>query len=516
MNVNHSSYAGPLSTHANRFIDPQGRHVILHGINLVNKDSQQGYIGTEGPSEFSTFRSWGFNCLRLGVIWDGLEPEPGIFDETYLRKLDQQIAWAKQNSLYVFLDMHQDLYSVLFSDGAPGWATLTDGQPHIDLGGVWSDAYFTSPAVQAALDNFWKNSPASDGRGLQDHYASAWQFLAKRYANEPYASAVIGYDLMNEPFPGSAAASSQYLLFEKGAELLSQLEGGPAQSAEQLAMQWLDPSGRAQILKRLDDIDLYASVIDVTQSIYNDFEQYQLKSLYQRVANAIRQFDKQHILFLETSMGSNMGVFSGIEPLSSPTGALDPQQAYAPHGYDLVVDTASNADPDPSRVELIFTRHHQTSRRWEWPMLVGEWGAYGRLPGTLLPAQSVAGIFEKLLCSDTYWAYEKDFADAPCFPAISRPYPERLAGVLEYYRHDPRARTFECTWLENPAVTAPSLVYLPDWLQPDPQRIRLEPAGSGFNYEKATPGGVWLRIAPSGMSIRRSLRLDPLPAVSTS
>ncbi len=516
----------PLLTKENRFIDPDGRHVILHGINLVNKNPQQDYIGSTDPAEFNNFHRWGFNCLRLGVIWDGLEPEPGVFDEEYLQKLDQQIAWAKQNFLYVFLDMHQDLYSVLFSDGAPEWATLTNGQPHIDLGGVWSDAYFTSPAVQAALDNFWANSPAPDGVGLQDHYARAWQVLAQRYAVEPYASTVIGYDIMNEPFPGSTAAASQMLLFEKGAEILAQLEGGPARSAEELAMQWLDPAGRPEILHHLDDVDLYTSVIDVTRSIYNDFEQNQLRTFYQRVARAIRQVDATKILFLETSMGSNMGVYSGLEPLQLPGGGFDPQQAYAPHGYDLVVDTAANADPNQGRVELIFNRHHQTSRRWKWPMLVGEWGAYGRQPGTLTAARIVSGIFEKFLCSDTYWAYEsncaesdfaeKDFSSFPCFQAISRPYPARIAGFLESYRHDPQAQTFDCSWLEDPAVTAPSLVYLPGWLQPDPQRVQVEPAGAGFSFEAERSGDAWLQIPPTGKQLRRTLSLLPPPAPSTS
>ncbi len=413
------------------------------------------------------------------------EPEPGVFDKNYLQKIDQQIAWAQQNHLYVFLDMHQDLYSVLFSDGAPEWATLTDGQPHIDLGGVWSDAYFTSPAVQAGIDNFWNNRPAPDGLGLQDHYARAWQTLARRYQDEP---AVVGYDLMNEPFPGSAAAASQMLLFEKGAEILAQMEGGRALSAEELAMQWLDPAGRAQILQMLNDRDLYASVIDVTQSIYNDFERNQLKSLYQRVASAIRQVDARRILFLETSMGSNMGVFSGLEPLTLGGGAPDPQQAYAPHGYDLVVDTARNDNPNSARVELIFNRHLQTAQRWGWPMLVGEWGAYGRQIGTLPAAREIGSIFENLLCSDTYWAYEKDFASFPCFQAINRPYPERVAGVLESYRHNPQAKTFECAWLEDPAVRAPSQVYIPDWLDPDPQRIHIEPAGSGYQVRAFHPG----------------------------
>ena len=46
-----------------------------------------------------------------------------MYDEAYLQGVDQRIEWAQKNNIYVFLDMHQDLYSVLFSDGAPEWAT---------------------------------------------------------------------------------------------------------------------------------------------------------------------------------------------------------------------------------------------------------------------------------------------------------------------------------------------------------------------------------------------------------
>ena len=496
----------PISTQAGRFIDPQGRQVILHGINLVNKDPKVGYLGPEDLKTFAAFRRWGFNCIRLGVIWDGLEPEPGIFDENYLQGIDLQIAWAKANELYVILDMHQDLYSVLYADGAPAWATLSEGQPHNYSGGVWSDAYFTSPAVQTALDNFWKNTPGPDGAGLQDHYARVWDALARRYAAEP---TVIGYDLMNEPFPGSVATASYALLFERGAELLARQDGHIALPAEALAAQWLDAEGRFQLLQRLKDVNLYTQLIDATQPIYNEFEQSALKSLYQRVAAAIRQADAQHILFLETSMGSNMGVYSGIEPLAMD-GQRDPQQAYAPHGYDLVVDTSRVASASAARVELIFSRHAETARRWDWPMLVGEWGAYGLMPGTLPAARDVVGVFERLLCSDTYWAYEPGIESANSFPALWRPYPERVAGKLESYHYDPQEWSFECTWQEDPAITAPSIIYLPGWLGFDgtdhsSRKLAITPAGE-YQIESQA-GGIWLRIPPTGQSVKRVLKI---------
>ena len=103
------------------FIDPEGRDLTLHGINVVNKDPNTGYVGHITPEEMAIFKSWGFNAIRLGIIWDGLEPQPGEYNEEYLARIDEMIQWAANNDLYVFLDMHQDLYSVEFSDGAlPG------------------------------------------------------------------------------------------------------------------------------------------------------------------------------------------------------------------------------------------------------------------------------------------------------------------------------------------------------------------------------------------------------------
>ena len=42
--------------------------------------------------------------------------------------------------------------------------------------------------------------PAPDGVGLQDHYAAAWRHVAQRLGGE---MGLLGYDLFNEPFPGT-------------------------------------------------------------------------------------------------------------------------------------------------------------------------------------------------------------------------------------------------------------------------------------------------------------------------
>ena len=193
------SSQNPLSVSGTRFVDSFGRQVILSGINKVNKNQKMNYTDNDSLSSYEQLSKYGFNCIRLGVIWDGVEPVPGKYDEKYLDKIEERVNWAAQNGIYVLLDMHQDLYSVSFSDGAPLWATLTDNQPHV-TGDIWSDAYFMSSAVQKAFDNFWENKAVSDGIGLQDHYANMWNHIASRFANN---KAVIGYDIMNEPFNGS-------------------------------------------------------------------------------------------------------------------------------------------------------------------------------------------------------------------------------------------------------------------------------------------------------------------------
>ena len=495
-----------ISINGRQFIDAENRQIIFNGISLVNKNTAVSYLGSETAEDFADLADWGFNLIRLGVIWDGLEPEPGVYDEDYLKGIDQRIEWAGDNGIYVFLDMHQDLYSVQFSDGAPEWATQTDGKPHLTDSPVWSDAYFSSPAVQTAWDHFWANSPAVDGIGLQDHYANAWQHLAKRYAAD---TTVIAYDIMNEPFLGSEAANIFPTMLSKGAEVMAHINPN-APSVEELAAKWMTADGRFEILALLSDIDIYKQVIDATQPIYSDFEKNKLMPMYERVAAAIRQVDASHILFLETTMGSNMGVYTGIEPITGADGKRDPLQAYAPHGYDLVTDTEFVASPNPDRIELIFSRHGETTQQLDMPMIVGEWGAYGFHSGTLNAARDVISLFEQLQCGNAYWDYSKKLASTDHFQALSRPYPQRIAGELQNYNFDVEKNIFECQWRENKSITAPSIIYIPEWLFLKKGGITLTPASSAVQIKPARydSKNSLIYIPPTGKSQDRQLSIQ--------
>ncbi len=397
------------------FRDPAGKPFTPHGMAVANKSKDQGYTGGIDRSDFAAIRSWGMNCVRLAIFWDGIEPEPGRIDRTYLDRVAQLVSWAKAENLYVLLDMHQDLYSVKFSDGAPAWATLDEGKPHT-RGSVWSDSYYSSEAVQTALDHFWANSPAPDGKPLQEHYALAWRAVAERFEDEP---AVIGYDLMNEPFLGRDAARVMQASMQRLSELITEKQQKAPPAEELMAME-ATPEGRRQITTWLGDMEFFTGMVDAGTPVMQDFDRTRLMPMYGRVRKAIRDVDRHHILFIEPAMSANMGIRSAIEPLADKTGRRDPQQAYAPHGYDIVVDTGSEDLNDKQRLAFIFGRHGDWARKFSLPMLVGEWGAYSPEGSALDTARFTITQFDALSCGDTYWAYRRGFGQSPLLPALAR------------------------------------------------------------------------------------------------
>lgn len=477
--------SGFVSVAGSRFIDPEGRHLLLHGVNVVDKSATWAHYDWLDESGYAEIRDWGFNCIRLGFTWASVEPEPGKYSEQCLAEIEKRVTWAARHGLYVLLDMHQDLYGMKYSDGAPEWATLTDGQPHVTTGGSWGDAYYTSPAVQTAFDNFYANKPGPDGVGLQEHYAGAWRFIAEHFANNP---AVIGYDLMNEPAAGSLAQQG-ILIF--AAKFVSEVVGKEEAATDivDLMAKWETPEGRSQILKTLEDIELYERVLNEVESLFNEFERTTLTALFQRVTDEIRKVDKNHIIFLETCLSANMGMRSAIEPMMRPDGNRDALQAYAPHGYDLVTDTAEVASPSNARVDLIFSRHAETAKRLDMPMLVGEWGAYYGGQEKMAPAaQFVCRKFETLLCGDTYWSLERNFVQQPVLQAISRPYPLCVAGTILAYEANPDRRTFSCTWREEAGVTGESQFFVPGTYAPVTERVTLLPEGKGYTIKPVRSG----------------------------
>jgi endoglycosylceramidase len=189
--------------HAGRWItDTAGRVTVLHGLNMVYKRPPYApdAVGF-GDDDAAFLASEGYNTVRVGLIYKAVEPSPGVYDDAYLARIEGTVNALGRHGIVSLLDFHQDLYNERFQgEGWPDWAVQDDGLPNQPQNGFPAN-YLTMPALQRAFDHFWANDPGPGGVGLQDRYAAAWRHVAERFGSNPY---VLGYDLLNEPWPGSA------------------------------------------------------------------------------------------------------------------------------------------------------------------------------------------------------------------------------------------------------------------------------------------------------------------------
>ena len=192
-----SGYRAPLG-HAGRwFTDAQGKVVNLHGVNMVAKRPPYApdALGF-GDDDAAFLAREGYNSVRLGIIYAGVEPQPGVYDDAYLGRIARTVRVLARHGILTTLDFHQDLYNERFQgEGWPDWAVMDDGLPALPQLGFPGN-YLGMPALSRAFDHFWAN----DG-GLQDRYAAAWAHVARRFDRSRH---VMGYDLLNEPWPGTA------------------------------------------------------------------------------------------------------------------------------------------------------------------------------------------------------------------------------------------------------------------------------------------------------------------------
>lgn len=91
---------------------------MLHGVNVVYKvdpyiPSDEGFDGEDSlnDEDIANLKKWGFNLVRLGVMWEAVEREPGVYDETYLDKVETLINKLGDAGIYTLVDAHQDVFA---------------------------------------------------------------------------------------------------------------------------------------------------------------------------------------------------------------------------------------------------------------------------------------------------------------------------------------------------------------------------------------------------------------------
>ncbi len=441
-----------------KMIDNIGRERIFNGVNIVYKgvkdDVSVGgrkYTKTFSNDTFKGLKNKGINLVRLGIVWDAIEHEMGVYNDKYLNWVENIMDMCEKNDIAVYLDMHQDLYSRVFNGGAPKWATLTDEKEHIK-GDLWSDAYLFSDAVNKAFNNFWNNKQVPNGKGLLEHYEDLWEYVINKLGNH---KALIGYDFINEPFSGENSIEIM------GGMLMTYNEiKGLNKSPEEMLQLFSDDKSKLQMLEDLEQQEIHITMAKTVEPIVHAFDKGLLCDFYNRMTKKLREKTDKGLVFTENCYFSNMGIQSGVQKIIVD-GKEEKNQVFSPHGYDLLVDTKAVVMSSNKRIETIFNAHKMVQQRLGVPVIFGEWGAYCDYSEGLDHIKYILNYFDKNKWSHTYYCFEDGFLDYPVMNILSRPYPQAVAGDIINYGYDYESKIFEMSWEEKNTINEPTLIYLP-------------------------------------------------------
>ena len=419
-----SALAGPRPPlhHEGRWlIDARGRVVILHGLNMVNKTGslKPGATGF-GKDDARFLHKHGFNTIRLGVIYRGLEPEPPgadgkpDYDPGYLHSVGRTERMLGRHGIFSLVDFHQDLYNERFQgEGWPDWQVLDDGVPAEPKEGFPGN-YIVNAGLQHAFDNFWANTQAA-GIGLQDAYAKAWRRTALEFRHDSH---VLGYDLLNEPWPGSAFATQGC--------------GNPAG----------------------------CPIFDTTT----------LAAFTARVLAAIRSVDPSTLVFYEPLVTFDFGA----DTSHPDTG--DPNAGFSFHDYCLPgIFGGPSSGPCETAEDLVFSNADKQSEETGDVPLLSEFGATDDLE----TIGRIVRLADAHMVGWQYWHYcdcgdpttqgsgvqglvldprkppRGDNVKRPKLRVLARPYPRAVAGTPKQYGFDPATGKFTLTYsAKSPDGTA--------------------------------------------------------------
>jgi endoglycosylceramidase len=497
-----SPVQGPIRSPGGPFLtDQQGRVVFFHGVNAVYKlPPYELYPAPGKPWDFSAadaslIAALGFNVVRLGITWKGLEPgtagannpsicrrgaprDPHQFNQAvfdaYLSNVAKTVALLGQYHVYTLLDMHQDVYNELFDgEGAPAWAVCTNGAPSTDPPGRWSENYATAPADNA-YRHFWTNDVVGN---LQGEFDRVWAGVASYFRTNPW---ILGYDPFNEPYSralvthGDEQFDGQLECFYTGKSLV----GRPTHGAPPITCPSHDPAlGVLPTMLTADPTHL----VFYEPNIFGERGR----------PNFIGSMQLPNLVF-------NVHVYCSYR--SGKTGNPTDIAACAAQGVRTLQKRSE------SRPELA-SKPQPNGPAW----FVSEFGATSN--STLL--DRLTREADRVLVGWTYWSW-KYYGDptgsadeallAPdgrlrsTARVLVRTYPQAVAGKPTALSFDPASGAFHLAYVPDHAIHAPTVIFVPTQIH-YPTGYCARVAG-GTVVSKA--GSQFLQVvnAPTGSSVR--------------
>ena len=489
----HASPTAPLSKSGRWLVDADGRAVITHGVNMVYK--RPPYIPAStgfGADDARFLKRHGFSSVRLGTIYTAVEPSPGAYEDDYLAAVAETEAVLARERIFTMVDFHQDLFNERYGgEGFPDWATLDDGVPADPRPG-FPYTYVTSPGGNRAWDSLWANRAGPGGVGLQDRFAAAWGHVAARFRGRPW---VMGYDIINEPWPGTQWTTC------------ANLDGCRA------------------------------------------FEEGPLNSLQSKAARAIRAADTRSLIWYEPVVTSQFGT-----KYWAPTPNGDPRAAFSFHIYCLPGAAPASATECEALEQLSMDNAQARANANGDPSLLSEFGA----TTDLAVVERQVDRADRAMISWQWWHYcacedpttagpgdTQAIVSDPAMPpeganvfegklrTLVRAYPQATSGTPVAYGYDRATRTFTMRYsVRRPDGTgdfpagSPTEIFVPRLHFPDGYAVEVtgarvaSAAGSSLLVVRSDAGareiavtvrpgtGVFPRVRPAGLRVRVSPRRD--------
>jgi endoglycosylceramidase len=453
---------GALSAHGGPYLtDSGGRVVFLHGVNAVYKRAPYELYPDPGKpwnftkADAARMASLGFNVVRLGIIWQGLEPgtlgpnspqictpgapgDPHQFNQAvvsaYLAKVAKTVALLGEYHIYTLLDMHEDVYSSEFGgEGAPAWAVCTDGHPIGTLPGRWSNTY-NDLALISSVRNFWTNDVVGN---LQGEYIRSWKAVATYFSANPW---VVGFDPINEPFTKTLQAGSTEVAARL--ECLYTGQSDPGRSIIDGSVLACPPG------------DPNVGLVDFFRKVAPDKLVFFEPDIYSSSGhpNDIGPMNFNGLVF---NFHDYCGLRSGVTGNPTDLNACVDQEL-------RTMQRRSEERPDMASVK------QPEGPAW----FMSEFGATTSEPlmGRLTK------IADELQLGWTYWQWKyyddptgssaealvgADGTLSPATSAVSRAYPQAVAGTPVSYSFDPATLEFHLLYVPRETTGAPTVIFVP-------------------------------------------------------
>jgi endoglycosylceramidase len=263
--------------------------------------------------------------------------------------------------------------------------------------------YFLNPALNRAFDHFWANDIGPSGRRLQADDVDILAHVANRLARQ---RGLLGYEIMNEPWPGSQYPTC------------------------------LTPAGCP------------------------NFERGAYSAYHARVISAVRTADPSHMIWYEPLTTFNQGVQTSMVPPS------DPRLGFAFHDYPLCsavagaagVGPPSSGTPcaplDATEDALVLANAEAHSAATGNALLETEFGAstdlsalsqqLGRYDASMMPWMfwSYTHYIDPYASDGTLEPATSANVNAPMLATLARPYPQLVSGTPVSWSYDPITKMF--------------------------------------------------------------------------